>query len=136
MTVKDFILKHEGLRLKPYEDTVGKLTIGVGRNLDDVGISEDEAMYLLNNDIKRCKTELMEIFDKDYITLPANVKIALIDMIFNLGKPRFLTFKKLIQAVKEGDFKKAAEEAKNSRWCRQVGERCEDVCEMFIISII
>jgi len=48
-------------------------------------------------------------------------------MDFNLGKPRFLTFKKLIQAVKEGDFKKAAEEAKNSRWCRQVGKRCEDV---------
>jgi len=130
MTVKEFIIKHEGLKLKPYLCPAGKLTIGVGRNIEENGISEDEAMYLLNNDIKRCKTELMEIFDKDYITLPANVKIALIDMIFNLGKPRFLTFKKLIQAVKEGDFKKAAEEAKNSKWCRQVGSRCEDVCEM------
>ena len=45
------LIKHEGLRLKPYRDSVGILSIGVGRNLDDVGISEDEAMVLLGNDI-------------------------------------------------------------------------------------
>ena len=67
MNIKDFIIKHEGLKLKPYICPAGKITIGVGRNIEDNGISEDEAMYLLNNDIKRCKTELMEIFDKDYI---------------------------------------------------------------------
>jgi len=129
MTVKDFIIKHEGLRLKPYLCPAGKLTIGVGRNIEENGISEDEAMYLLENDIKRCENELREIFP-NFDSLPENIKIALIDMDFNLGKPRFLTFKKLIQAVKEGDFKKAAQEAKNSRWCEQVKSRCEDVCEM------
>ncbi|MEO1928105.1 MAG: hypothetical protein ABGX26_05395 [Nautiliaceae bacterium] len=51
-------------------------------------------------------------------------------MIFNLGKPRFLQFKKMIKAIKDGDFKRAAEEAKNSRWCGQVGQRCEDVYNM------
>ncbi len=129
MTVKDFIIKHEGLRLKPYLCPAGKITIGVGRNIEENGISEDEAMYLLENDIKRCENELREIFP-NFDSLPENIKIALIDMDFNLGKPRFLTFKKLIQAVKEGDFKKAAQEAKNSRWCEQVKSRCEDVCEM------
>jgi lysozyme len=129
MNVKDFIIKHEGLRLKPYLCPAGKLTIGIGRNIEDNGISEDEASYMLNNDIKRCENELREIFP-NFDELPENVKIALIDMIFNLGKPRFLQFKKMIQAVKEGDFKKAAEEAKNSRWCRQVGQRCEDVYNM------
>jgi len=129
MTVKDFIIKHEGFKLKPYICPAGKLTIGVGRNIEDNGISEDEAMYLLENDIKRCESELREIFP-NFDSLPENVRMALIDMDFNLGKPRFLTFKKLIQAVKEGDFKKAAEEAKNSRWCRQVGERCKDVYNM------
>jgi lysozyme len=125
MSAKDLILKHEGLRLKPYRDTVGKLTIGVGRNLDDVGISEDEAMYILENDIKRCENELREIFE-NFDEMPENVRIVLIDMIFNLGKNRFLQFKKMIAAIKEGDFKRAAKEAKNSRWCRQVKSRCEE----------
>ena len=126
MNIKELLIKHEGLKLKPYRCPAGKLTIGVGRNIEDNGISEDEAMYLLENDIKRCKKELKEIFE-NYETLPDNVKIALIDMIFNLGKPRFLTFRKMIQAIKDKDFKKAAEEAKNSRWCKQVKSRCEDV---------
>jgi len=131
MNIKELLIKHEGLKLKPYRCPAGKLTIGVGRNIEDNGISEDEAMYLLENDIKRCKKELKEIFE-NYETLPDNVKIALIDMIFNLGKPRFLTFRKMIQAIKDKDFKKAAEEAKNSRWCKQVKSRCEDVYELLI----
>lgn len=45
--LKEELIRDEGLRLKPYRDTVGKLTIGVGRNLDDVGITKDEAMHLL-----------------------------------------------------------------------------------------
>ena len=129
MNIKELLIKHEGLRLKPYKDSVGKLTIGVGRNLDDVGISKIEAMYMLQHDIQRSENELREIFLK-YDELPENVKIALIDMIFNLGKPRFLKFKKMIQAIKDKDFKKAAEEAKNSKWCKQVKSRCENVYEL------
>lgn len=49
--LKDMLIRHEGLKLKPYRDTVGKLTIGAGRNLNDLGISEREAMFLLDNDI-------------------------------------------------------------------------------------
>ena len=51
------IKKHEGLELKPYTDTVGKTTIGIGRNLDDVGITEREAEFLLMNDIGRANDE-------------------------------------------------------------------------------
>jgi len=126
MDIKKLLIKHEGLKLKPYICPAGKLSIGVGRNIEDNGISKDEAMYLLENDIKRCEKELREIFPK-YDELPENVKIGLIDMIFNMGKPKFLTFKKMIRAIKERDFKKAAKEAKNSRWCEQVKSRCEDV---------
>ena len=124
--LKDFIIKHEGVSLKPYYCPAGKLTIGVGRNLQDNGISYDEVVYLLENDIDRCIRELRTIF-KDFDELPENIQIALIDMIFNLGKTRFLKFKNMIQAIKDRDFKKASEEAKNSRWCGQVGKRCEDV---------
>ena len=126
MNIKEFLIKHEGLRLKPYTCPAGKLTIGVGRNIEDNGISEDEAMILLENDIKRCEAELVDVFTEFY-TYPENVQIALIDMIFNLGKPRFLKFKKMIQAIKDKDFLKASKEARNSRWCGQVGSRCDDI---------
>ena len=127
--LKDFIIKHEGLSLKPYYCPAGKLTIGVGRNIEDNGISYDEAMFLLDNDIGRCIKELEGVFD-DFSELPENIQIALIDMIFNLGKTRFLKFKNMIQAIKDRDFKRASEEAKNSHWCEQVGRRCDDVVEM------
>jgi len=108
------------------------MTIGVGRNIQENGINYDEAMYLLDNDIGRCIRELKEIF-KDFDRLPENIQTALIDMIFNIGKPRFMKFKKMIQAVKDRDFQKASEEAKDSRWCKQVGKRCDDVVEMFLV---
>jgi len=124
MKVEDYISKNEAIRLRPYTDTVGKLTIGIGRNLDDNGLSLDEVEYLLKNDIKRVKEELEDVFE-DFYDLPENVRVVLIDMCFNLGISRFLGFKKMIQAVKDGDFKEAGRQAKDSKWCRQVGSRCE-----------
>ena len=125
MKIEDLLIKHEGLKLKPYICPAGHLTIGVGRNLDDLGISKDEAMYMLKNDIKRCENELREIF-LNFDELPENVKLVLIDMIFNLGKTRFLKFRHMIQAVKNRDWKAMIEEMKNSKWCKQVKSRCED----------
>ena len=117
--------KHEGLRLKPYRDTVNKLTIGVGRNLDDRGISEEEANFLLKNDINICLNELKTIFE-NFDEFPENIKLVLIDMIFNLGKPRFLEFKKFIKAIKEKDIEKAIYEMQDSRWCEELPHRCKD----------
>jgi len=125
MKIKDLLIKHENLKLFPYHCPAGRLTIGVGRNIEDNGISKDEAMYLLENDIKRCINELKEIFP-DYNELPQNVRMVLIDMIFNLGKPRFLKFKHMIEAVKNRNWAKMIKEMKNSRWCNQVKNRCED----------
>ncbi len=129
MKIEELLIKHEGLKLKPYKDTRGILTIGVGRNLEDNGIEQDEALYMLKNDIKRCENELKEIFP-DFDELPENVKLVLIDMIFNLGKSRFLTFKKMIQAVKERNWEAMIREMKNSQWCKQVEERCRGDVEL------
>jgi len=129
--VKKMLITDEGLRLKPYRDTVGKLTIGVGRNLDDVGISKEEALYLLENDIQRAIREASEIFGSTvWLSLDEVRQAVIIDMLFNLGKPRFLTFKKFIQAVKEKDFKKASYEMLNSKWAKQVGKRAERLAYM------
>jgi lysozyme len=129
--VKTMLVVDEGLRLKPYRDTVGKLTIGVGRNLDDVGISEDEAFYMLENDIQKAIQDATDIFGTSvWLSLDEVRQAVIIDMLFNLGKPRFLTFRKFIQAVKEGDFEKAAKEMFDSRWAKQVKDRAERLAYM------
>ena len=123
----DWIKNHEGLRLKPYRDIIGKLTIGIGRNLEDVGITEDEAFLMLVNDINRCESELIEIFGKDeFLLYPEPVRVVLYDMIFNLGKPKFLKFKKMIQAIKDKDWYVMIREMRDSKWCRQLPKRCDN----------
>ena len=54
----DMLILHEGLELKPYQCTADKTTIGVGRNLSDVGITEEEAKFLLLNDLQRIQKEI------------------------------------------------------------------------------
>ncbi len=123
------LITHEGLRLKPYRDSVGKLTIGVGRNLDDVGITEEEALYLLKNDIKRVLDFLKERLPY-WNGLTETRKMALVDMCFNLGPGGFLSFKRMLAALERGDYEQAAREMLDSKWARQVGRRAEELAEM------
>ncbi len=127
----DQLTTHEGLCLKPYHCPAGKLTIGIGRNLEDKGISEKEAVMLLENDIEECIEDL-EIVFQGFDLLPEAVQLVLVDMRFNLGPGRFRQFKKMIAAVKNQDFGKAAAEMKDSRWYRQVGRRAERLVNMMI----
>jgi lysozyme len=120
MGIKDYIKKNEGLRLRPYLCAAGKLTIGYGRNLEDLGISEREAELLLENDISRCFDELCDIFGGDAVyELTYRRTMGLVDMIFNLGKTRFLSFERMIQAVKDRDFDRAADEIIDSLYYRK-----------------
>lgn len=121
--------RHEGLRLKPYKDTVGKWTIGIGRNLDDVGITEAEALHLLANDVKRVKKEL------DYripwwSELPPKAKQVLQNMCFNLGWPRLAGFRKFLDALERRQYSIAADEMLDSRWAQQVGYRARELSDM------
>jgi lysozyme len=120
--------RHEGLRLKPYLCTADKLTIGYGRNLDDMGISEDEALYLLQNDIDACYSEL-NVFNW-FQELDQVRQEALVDMRFNLGLPRFLSFKKMIAKLMAKEYSQAAEEIINSLYARQVGNRANELAYM------
>ena len=146
MKIEELLIKHEEKRYKPYDDATGKevksgdtikgkITIGIGRNIQEVGLSDDEIEYLLQNDIKRVEQELKDIFP-DFDELPENVRLVLIDMDFNLGKTRFLTFKNMIQAVKERNWETMIKEMKNSRWCEQVKSRCEDDVRLIKEAII
>ena len=127
------LIDHEGLKKKVYRCPAGKLTVGVGRNIEDKGITEEEALFLLRNDIAECEDDLRSIFT-EYDDLDEYRKRVLIDMRFNLGPSRFRQFKKLIAAVKEKDFNLAAEEIKDSNWYRQVGKRAETLFEMMKIA--
>ena len=127
----DQLIKHEGLRLKPYLCPAGKLTIGIGRNLEDKGITEKEAVMLLENDIQECIQDLKTLFQA-FDQLPESVQRVLVDMRFNLGPSRFRHFKKMIVAVKNQDFIQAAAEMKDSRWYAQVGQRARTLVDMML----
>ena len=128
------LIKHEGMMLKPYKCTAGKTTIGVGRNLDDNGISRVEALMLLNHDIKQTLSDLYKVF-YDFNLYPENVQLVLADMMFNLGYTRFNSFKKMVQAVKDQDYTKAAEEMKDSNWFNQVGDRGHNLYDIMLEEI-
>jgi len=122
--IVEFIKKVEGLKLKPYEDKFGNLTIGYGRNLDDKGITKEEAEIMLYTDLAIVEYDLEDIF-LNYSDMPLDLKVVLTSMMFNLGKYRFLTFKKFIKAIKDKDYKKAIIELNNSKRARQLPKRTE-----------
>ena len=133
----------EGLRLQVYKDTLGIDTIGIGRNLEDRGITKEEldwmdiptidhvyewgiteadAVYLATNDIQIVEEELVRAHpcvDR----LDSVRQLILIDMAFNMGVPRLCKFKKMWAAVEAEDFPTAAKEMLDSRWARQVKGR-------------
>lgn len=120
---------HEGERLKPYRDTVGKLTIGIGRNLDDRGITADESAMLLSNDIGDVERELQRALP--WVTALDEVRQrVLLDMAFNMGVPGLLAFKKTLGAVQAGQYQQAATMMLDSRWAGQVGQRAERLSRM------
>ena len=127
--LKQQLVRHEGLRLKLYKDTVGKLTIGVGRNLDDVGISEAEAMILLDSDIATVVADLDNRFPW-WRSMSEARQRTLADMCFNLGITRLSRFEGALKAMEFGDYETAAQEMLNSRWSVQVGKRAQTLAEM------
>jgi lysozyme len=112
---------HEGREKKLYKDTVGKWTIGVGRNLSDRGLSDEEIDFLLDNDIDdhllELETALPWIVDLDEVR-----QRVLADMAFNLGVPKLLGFKQTLAAIRRQDFWMASVGMMNSKWSDDVGD--------------
>jgi len=124
--------KHEGVMPRAYQCSEGFWTIGVGRNINPengLGLSEDEIDLLLTNDLARCETEAYDNFQW-FANLDAPRQDGILNMIFNLGIPRFKGFKKAIAAMEEKDYETAQTEFMDSRWSRQVGQRAVEVCEL------
>jgi lysozyme len=124
------LLRDEGCKLKPYVDTVGKVTVGIGRNLTDNGITLEEARHLLENDITAVIVELDRVLPW-WRAMPEPKGRALANMAFNLGLPRLLKFSKMLTALECGEWDMAADEALDSNWAKQVGERAERIAIAF-----
>jgi len=136
------VAKHEGIVLEPYRDSLGISTIGIGRNLEDRGITdgeldyigktmeevlekgltEEEAYYLCMNDIAIVEKELLD--RKPIVNQLNDVRqMVLVDMAFNMGVPRLMKFKNMWAAIETEDYALACEEMIDSRWANQVGNR-------------
>ena len=123
---RDLVQRHEGRRQFPYYDTRGKLTIAVGRNLNDRGLADDEIDYLFANDLIIALQICQDLYPCFASFTPAR-QAALISMAFNLGKPRIAGFRRMRAAINRGNWQGAADEAENSLWARQTRHRATDI---------
>jgi len=121
--------RDEGLRLKPYLDTVGKVSIGYGRNLDDRGISEDEAEFLLAEDVKLVLNDIRHLFPW-VLNETQNRQRAFANLLFNLGATKLGKFKNTLAHWAAGQHQKAADGIRASLYAKQVGARAERIAKL------
>lgn len=134
---------HEGIRLHPYRCTKGRLTIGIGRNLDNNpitaeeervvgdwqhGITKEAAFYLLRHDIDRVEDECSRLIPF-WQSLDDERQYALLDMAFNLGIYGLLKFKKMLAFIGVGNYRQAAVECLASKYAQDVGQRAKRIAK-------
>lgn len=119
--------RHENLKLRPYLDTKGKWTIGIGRNLTDNGVSLPEAYLLCENDVDRTVVSLVTRFPDWFVTLDPPRQAALVNMTFNLGIGGFSAFHDAIAALARRDYPAASRAMLDSDWEKQVGSRAHEL---------
>jgi lysozyme len=120
--------RDEGVRNFPYTDTVGKLTIGVGRNLTDVGLSDPEINFLLQIDIQRV-TNTLHFRLPWFQALDPVRQGALVNLCFNVGFSKLEKFEKMLIATAQGDWETASTEMLNSAWAKEVGDRADRLAQ-------
>ena len=123
--------RHEGVILHGYLDHLNYMTIGVGRCVQEnvgIGLTMEEAEYLLANDITRVREELTKMFEW-FEDLNEPRQEAMINLNFNLGMTKLRGFKMALAAMSENDFDEAADQFMDSRWSSQVGQRAVEVTE-------
>ena len=129
--LREDLIRDEGEVLHAYEDHLGFLTIGYGRLIDKRrggGISKQEALFMLDNDILRVVGQLQE--KTGFNEHPEAVQHALVNMGFQLGVNGLLGFKKMWAHLANREYEAAADEALNSRWAQQTPERAKRVTNM------
>ena len=127
--LKAELTRDEGIGFKPYKDSVGKLSVGVGHNLDDVPISYRAIMQILEDDILNVMGQL-NAHVAWWPSLNDVRQRVLANMAFNLGINGLLAFKQMLMAAQDSDFERAAKEMLDSKWAKQVGARATRLAQM------
>lgn len=137
MNITEQLKRDEGCKLHAYRDHLDMLTIGIGRMIDlrkGGGISQEEAEYLLANDIKRRVRDLS-------LSLPWFAELddarqgVLINMAFQMGTGGLLKFKKALEFVRRAQYVAAANEMLNSTWAEQTPARAERLAKQMMTGI-
>jgi lysozyme len=128
--------RDEDRRVFPYKDSVGKLTVGVGWNIEDKGLPGEVIDRLLDIGIEEAEQALDKIEPRWRVLKPIHQRV-LLNMAFNLGEKKFRAFAKMWTAVANyittgsPDWAREwAKEAKDSRWYVQVGARADRLLQM------
>jgi len=131
MNLEEQLKRDEATRNKVYFDSIGIPTIGVGRNLRDVGLSDTEIDFLLDNDIKRVRSELSSL--DWYRDLDEVRRGAIENMCFNMGLATLLQFTNTIKYLMDKDWQNAHDNMLKSLWARQVGIRAERLAKQILV---
>ena len=124
----------EGCKYEVYLDHLGLPTFGIGHLITEkdpehqmgIGTPVDEIRVneAFEQDVHVTIGECQKLFD-DWDELPETARLITANMMFNMGRPRLSKFKKMIQAIKDGDWLEAANQMKDSRWYKQVTNRAD-----------
>ena len=128
--IYQLLTRHEGSRNFPYLDTEGKLTIGVGHNLTDGGVSQAVINLILKEDVDNAESDCFKL--PFYSSLSDTRKLVLVSMVFNIGLPRLYGFKKFLAAMQIKDYITASKEMMDSKWAKQVGYRAQELADMML----
>jgi lysozyme len=131
--IHDIVTKHIGIHLKTYTTSQNIIQIGVNRDLVNQGISREEALYLLNNDIQSCIYDLKTwVYPFQFDKFPEHIQDAIISMRFMLGTVEYSNFKDMIVYLRDFNYKKAAKEIEKSKWAIQYPERSKEIINLFL----
>lgn len=123
--------KDEGERARPYTDSTGNITIGVGHNLTARGLSRKVIEQILIEDIEAAWDQAERIIPQ-LVDLSEPRQVALVSLVFNLGEKGFRAFKKTIKAIHNKQWEEAGNELLNSLWAKQVGKRAHRIKKMLV----
>lgn len=124
VNTEEYIKANEGLRLTPYVDSHGFVSIGYGRNLEGRGITKSMAEYMLAEDILECRVKLFKHYPW-YVLKSSNTRVVLVDMCYNLGFNGLSKFKKMLKALYEDKYYKAVEELLDSKYALHLPARAK-----------
>jgi len=132
--LKQLIVSHEDKTNFPYVDTKGNVTIGIGYNLTARGLPDSWVNQQYDEDVTYFNQQLTQDFDW-YEGLCDARKMVLIDMCF-MGYKTFKEFERMLQALRYGDYEKAAQEILNSLWAQQVHGRAKQDAEIMRTGVL